>query len=363
MATLDELAGDRHAEHDEQADGDERRDRRRRARSPAPPRAAPRRRARPWPPAAAPPSVGPGRSTSSRRPASPRPPARTPRRARRWRCGRPPDVSPWSRSTTRPSRAAKTSTPIAAPQATAADGEAVDHVVVVTGIVVEQGQALGADLARQPHGVLDRAVTPCALAGELGGRVLGVVDQQVDALAQCEHAVGDVRPAERLLVIADVGDARRTVRHAIAERLADMGHGAALDVEAADAELGGRFADVDPTGEGIDPDREHRRADRRGEDLGGRAAVVLRRGVDDELARLVQQRPEERQALDVVPVEVADEARCRGTVRRPGTSARSSAIRCRGRTAAGPHPARRSRRTTCCRRSDRCRRHGTESIP
>ena len=88
-------------------------------------------------------------------------------------------------------------------------GQAVDHVVVVTGVVVEQRQPLGAHLARQPHGVLDGAVPPRALAGELGRRVLGVVDQQVDALAQVEHAVGDVRPAHRLLVVADVGDAPR----------------------------------------------------------------------------------------------------------------------------------------------------------
>ena len=94
----------------------------------------------------------------------------------------------------RPSRAANTSTPIASPQAAAAGGEAVDHVVVVRRVVVVQRQPPGADLGGQPHRVLDGAVAPRALAGELGRRVLGVVDQQVDAVAQLEDAVGDARP-------------------------------------------------------------------------------------------------------------------------------------------------------------------------
>src|SRR4029079_18208264 len=84
--------------------------------------------------------------------------------------------------------------------------QAVDHVVVVgRGVVVNgepaggvgvrvvwvRGEPAGADLTGQPHRVLDRAVAPRALAGELGRRVLGVVDQQVDAVAELGDAVGD----------------------------------------------------------------------------------------------------------------------------------------------------------------------------
>jgi hypothetical protein len=102
---------------------------------------------------------------------------------------------------------------------------------------------------------------------------------------------------------------------------ADVRHAGALDVVTADAELGRRLTDLDVAGEAVDADREQRRADRRREDLGRGAPVVLGRGVDDELALLVQQRAEERQSLDVVPVEVAQQARA--TERRTGRAAQS----------------------------------------
>src|SRR5215216_1381268 len=71
--------------------------------------------------------------------------------------------------------------------------EAVDRVVVVRGVVVVEGQASGAHLTGEPHRVLDGAVPPVALAGELAGGVLRIVDQQVDTVAELEHAVGDAR--------------------------------------------------------------------------------------------------------------------------------------------------------------------------
>ncbi len=190
-----------------------------------------------------------------------------------------------------------------------AGGQAVEGVVVVRRVVVEQRQSLGADLAGQPDGVLDRAVAPVALLGELGRRVLGVVDQQVDALAQPPHRLGDLRAAVRLLVVADVGHAGRPVGDPIAQRLADVRDLRRLDLVAADAETGLRRPDVDVAGEAVEADREQWRLDRVGEHLGGPASVLLVRRVHDELGFLVEQRAEERQPLHVVPVEVADQAR------------------------------------------------------
>ena len=120
-------------------------------------------------------------------------------------------------SIVRPSRAANTSTPSSLPHRAAEAVQAVDHVVVVGRVVVVQRQPLGADLAGQEHGVLDRAVPPVALALELGRRVLRVVDQQIDALAQPPHLLVDQQPPGRLLVVAHVGDARAVVRDAVAD--------------------------------------------------------------------------------------------------------------------------------------------------
>ena len=92
------------------------------------------------------------------------------------------------------------------------------------------------DLRRQPHGVLDGAVAPRALRGELRRRVLGVVDQQVDAAHSSRTRSSTSQRVARLLVVADVGDAGAPVGHAVAVRLADVGHRPRLDVEAADVE-------------------------------------------------------------------------------------------------------------------------------
>ena len=148
------------------------------------------------------------------------------------------------------------------------------------------------------------------LLGELGRRVLGVVDQQVDALAEAPHAVGDARPADRLLVVADVGDARRPVGDAVAERLADVGH-------AACSRRRSRRCGTWPPARGPRRGRGSRRC--RSGTAAGRSSPTSTSAavrpscsdgrVHDELALLVEQRPEERQALDVVPVEVAEQAR------------------------------------------------------
>ena len=57
-------------------------------------------------------------------------------------------------------------------------------------VVVEQGEALGPGVAGDQHGVLDGAVAPVRLLGELAVVYCAVVDQQVDAVGQLEGTVG-----------------------------------------------------------------------------------------------------------------------------------------------------------------------------
>ena len=91
--------------------------------------------------------------------------------------------------------------------------KAVEGGVVVGRVVMEQRQTTGARLACDVHGVGQGAVAPMGLDREFRVCVLGIVDQEVGAVAQFEDAVGDA-PAHRAvlsgsLVIADVGDRDR----------------------------------------------------------------------------------------------------------------------------------------------------------
>src|SRR6266702_8317771 len=63
----------------------------------------------------------------------------------------------------------------------------VDAVVGVRRAMVEERQPSRARLAGDVDRVVDRRVAEVALALELLARVLGVVDQQVDAVGEVEH--------------------------------------------------------------------------------------------------------------------------------------------------------------------------------
>ena len=83
-------------------------------------------------------------------------------------------------------------------------GERIHPVVVVRGVVVVQDERAPPRLGRRPIRVFDHAVAPGALRLELGGRVLRVVDQHVDARAQFHRTGRDrERTVARLLVIAE----------------------------------------------------------------------------------------------------------------------------------------------------------------
>ena len=123
--------------------------------------------------------------------------------AQTWRLGRAS-----SSDTVRPSAAAMTSTPVPARGVRASASMRSTSASSCAGSWWNSASRLAPGLRGDLHGVVDGAVAPVALLRELVGRVLRVVDQQVDAVAQLEHGVGDVAtlPSTRLLVVADVGD-------------------------------------------------------------------------------------------------------------------------------------------------------------
>src|SRR5207244_9150513 len=94
-----------------------------------------------------------------------------------------------------------------------------------------------AGLGGDTHRVVDGAVSPVPLLSPLRRRVLRVVDQEVDAVAQLEHGVCDA-PVGWLLMVADVGDRDVVPVDPVADRGPRMGHGTNLYLRRADGEVG-----------------------------------------------------------------------------------------------------------------------------
>ena len=176
---------------------------------------------------------------------------------------------------------------------------------------MEEHERASPRLGRQPDGVVDHAMAPVALDLELGRRVLRVVDQDVDALAQLHRAGRDgERTVARLLVIAEVADAVAVPRDPVPAGAPDVWDQPRHHVELADREL--RVGDVvepDVARQLGQRDREQWWPDRVGHHVVHRATVGLRRRIHVELGTGPEQRTEERQALHVVPVQVAQQAR------------------------------------------------------
>ena len=176
---------------------------------------------------------------------------------------------------------------------------------------MEQRQLLGPRPAREPHRVVDRAVAPVELHGELVLGVLRIVNEQIDAVGKLERTVARREAAVvGLLMITDVGDAAAVPLDAVAERRADVRNEARQHPYITDGELVvGEVVEPERAREVVDADGEQRRPDRGLEHLAHRSAVVLDRGVDIELGTGLQHRSEERQSLSVIPVEVGQQAR------------------------------------------------------
>ena len=161
-------------------------------------------------------------------------------------------------------------------------------------------------------------MTPERLLRELFGRVLRVVNQQVDAVAQLHDAGVDVTGRRRRvadvgvgrLVVADVRDAAAVPVEAVAHGRPDVGHRADQHLRVADRHL--VAGDVDESHVALqlaEVDREVRRLHQPAEHVGERAFDLMRAVDVEAVAGHVNLR-EERQALHVIPVDVGNESRC-----------------------------------------------------
>ena len=177
-------------------------------------------------------------------------------------------------------------------------------------------------------------MAPVGLGRELVVGVLAVVDQQVHALAQLEHGLGDGPAVERRLVVGHVGDGPALGLDPEAERHAGVRDGPGHDLGRADGEVLGPDVDGDQlAAELLHVDREHRRLHGRVQRV-LQAALGLGRPVHGQAGAGVVQRAEERDAQDVVEVEMGQQ---RGGVhRRPERPHLLAAGRHRARAARCP---------------------------
>ena len=201
----------------------------------------------------------------------------------------------------------------------AAVEQPVEGVVVVGGVVVEENEPLHAGGGGDVGGVLHRAVPPADLVAVLLFAVLRVVDDEVRPFEEADVAlVAGVEhvPLHRPVGSAQLPDVRLVVggvdgHHPHLEPVAE-GHGGVVQVLRGDLHV--------PVGEGVlsqlaeldrglqlgDPDREVGVLHLPGQDV-GEAPLAPSRRVDPEAVPLEEERFEEGESLDVVPVGVAEE--------------------------------------------------------
>src|SRR5260370_28173600 len=127
-----------------------------------------------------------------------------------------------------------------------------DLVEVVVGVrraVVEQHEGAGAGLACHPDRVVDGAVPKVPLDLVLGHGVLGVVDDDVGAVAELEDVVGDVvvgvGGAAPGAVVGEVGDRDPFEVDAVPEGRVGVAHAAGADLGAVDRAAAGTGVGAD----------------------------------------------------------------------------------------------------------------------
>ena len=182
-----------------------------------------------------------------------------------------------------PSAAAKTSgPPMRARVVARVAQDGVEPVVAVRRAVVEQRELARARLLGDVDRVLDGAVTPVPLDLVLVGGVLRVVDEEVDAVAQLEHVVGNV-------VVGVVGHGAGAVvgevrdRHALdldpePERGIGVAHPPRAHLGAVEREVvvGRRASNATSPRSSLGGDREVRRAHHAVEHVVERPGLLLR---------------------------------------------------------------------------------------
>ena len=188
--------------------------------------------------------------------------------------------------------------------------QVVEHVIVMSRIVVEQGESLDSSLPRQPDRKFRSAVTPVALLFELIWRVLRIVNQQINIAAEVEHTVGRrKRSIGRHLVITDIRNRAPIPSHAISNGVADMRNQTGHQTNIADRELVvTNLVEPDRARKHREVNREQRGLDRVSEDLLDTQVPDLPGRIDRDIGPFMQHRLEEWQPLDVIPVQVSEKA-------------------------------------------------------
>src|ERR1700710_423745 len=190
--------------------------------------------------------------------------------------------------------------------------EAVEELVRVQWVVVEEDGAPGAGATGEGERVAQRRVPPADVVGVLGVGVLAVVDQQRGVVG--EREAGDPvllaaveGGAQTWLVVGDVGQRGVAVVDPVAERRPAMGDRGGADPGRADLPLTvGGVAEGDVAGQLPHLDRGERRGDVAGD-------AIAQRGLggggppDHDLGLGPEGGGEEGEAEDVIEVEVGEE--------------------------------------------------------
>ena len=186
--------------------------------------------------------------------------------------------------------------------------QAVDVVVVVGWVVVEEDQLADPRLMGHLDGVVHRAVSPVGTLGEFLRGELGIVDQQVHAVSQGQHLVVDTsRIVDGLLVVADVGHAQAVPVDPVPEGPADVGHRSGGHPCRSDVEASLRsIVERHPPGQLPVADWKEGGRHEHVKRLLERAALLARSEHVEPGVRAVQ-RSKEGKPLDVVPMEMADQ--------------------------------------------------------
>ena len=175
---------------------------------------------------------------------------------------------------------------------------------------MEEHQLADRRLVCHLEGVVDGAMAPVGPLGELLRGELGVVDQEVHPVDEFQDRLVDMPGVvDGLLVVADVGDAHPTPVDPVAEGGPDVGNLTDRHPGRPHVERTRRgVMEGDLTRHVVDTDREEGRVHERVEG-GLQRPARLDRAVDVQSGTLTVQRREEGQALDVVPVQVAEQCR------------------------------------------------------
>src|SRR5688572_6138719 len=185
---------------------------------------------------------------------------------------------------------------------------AVEHVVVVLGIVVEHREPLRAGGAAQAHALLPGRVSPADVRAVLRIGVHAVVDHQVRVLDERKDvAVGRAR---HVLGVGEIAHRAAVEVDAVAGRPVGMveGRGAQLNAGSGRERLARlEFSVLHARAEHLRRDREERRHHELAEHAAQRHALGEVSGPQAEAVVRLEERAEEGQPADMVEVRVGQE--------------------------------------------------------